>query len=299
MAEIKKVLVIDDELFVCKSVKKILATESIETEISTIGREGLVKARTCSYDMVMVDIQMPEMNGYAVVRMIREIHPDMPIIVISGYNTPHTKEQAFKNGASDFIPKPFLPEEVLEKVKLFYSGDVPRVVPVSDQEKTGGVVTESSKGRDSGLGVGYTCSYAGGEATVSISASKAAIEEFAAGNELSIKSFYEDSDSNVSPVKRPAVREILNNEREIGTVVIDTVWCISKNRKVLREFLEIMDAEGIKLVVVNDSMMDCASQFVRRWYRDRDEALKMAWDESEVMCGIKNIDKTEPVEEKN
>jgi DNA-binding response OmpR family regulator len=274
MREIKRVLVIDDEMLICKSVKKIFATENIETDIATRGRDGLIKARSVNYDLVLIDIQMPEMNGYAVVRMLREIDPVIPIFVISGYNTPHTKEEALKCGANEFIPKPFLPEEVLDRVKKVFEGGKQFVRPVVRVEQV--AVTESGivAKRDSAIAVGYACEVATSSGPVSVTEQKISISKYAADKCFNLTTIYEDEPGIQDVLRRPAIREILDSEKTAGTIVVERVWSLARNRRSLREVLEVLDRENITLRIVNESMMDCVSQFARRWYENREALLR-------------------------
>jgi len=79
------VLVIDDELTVCRSCQKILNEDGYDVSIALNGREGLERARQEDFDLVIVDLMMPDMNGMEVVEAVKKERPDMPVIIMTGY----------------------------------------------------------------------------------------------------------------------------------------------------------------------------------------------------------------------
>ncbi|HOC91706.1 MAG TPA: response regulator [bacterium] len=288
MADRRKALVIDDEPLVCRSVKKILAIEEIDTDIATSGREGLVMARNSKYDMLLVDVKMPEMNGYAVVRMMREIQPTLPIIVISGYNTPHTREQAFTSGANEFVPKPFLPEEIRDvALKLLKGMGTDKAKADASAESGSG--SDSAPGsaskRDAKSAIGYACvNQSGSHDALSAEEQKKLICRFADSSGMTISSVYEDTEAGVQAIKRPALLRILDTETTPGTVIVGEICCVGKNRRELRDTLEALDAAGMKLVSASEKM-DHLSQFVRMWYEDREAARREEAEESKDSGG--------------
>jgi len=111
-----KALVIDDEQIVLKSVKKILTDAGYEVDVSLSGREGLDQAIHRDYDIVLTDILMPDIGGMRVLKDLKRSKPSLPVIIITGYATVRSATQAIKLGASDYIEKPFNPEELLKAV---------------------------------------------------------------------------------------------------------------------------------------------------------------------------------------
>lgn len=264
--EKRRALAIDDEIFVCKSIRKILELDSIETDIATSGREGLIMARSGDYDLVIIDVKMPEMNGYAVVRVLREIKPGLPVIVMSGYNTPHTREQAYLSGASVFIPKPFDPDEVRNAVlKFLKEGAPPPPAPLMVDGPI--AAQETIPPRDMKVAVGYVCAPSDGGPGASIDTQKKNILKFALDNGIDLATVYEDSSAEIEASLRPAFLRILEAERMAGVLLVDSIGCIVRHRGELRKFLEKLDGSGMKLRAAS-SDMDYASQFVRSWYEN-------------------------------
>jgi len=112
----KKVLVIDDEQIVLDSVCRILKEENCEVEISLRGQQGLDRALSEEYDMVLTDIRMPTIGGMRILRDVKRVKPSVPVIIMTGYATVKSAVQAMKLGAADYIEKPFTPEELLNTV---------------------------------------------------------------------------------------------------------------------------------------------------------------------------------------
>jgi DNA-binding response OmpR family regulator len=110
------VLVIDDELVVCRSCEKILAAEGHNVSTALGGLEGLEKARKENFDLVIVDLMMPDMDGMQVIEAIRKERTDTAIIIMTGYSSVPSAVQGMKLGAADYVPKPFTSDEMLTAV---------------------------------------------------------------------------------------------------------------------------------------------------------------------------------------
>jgi len=112
----KRALVIDDEQIVLDSVKKILRDDNFDVDASLSGREGLNRAIKREYDIVMTDIRMPDIGGMRVLRDVKRAKPSLPVVIITGYATVSSAVQAMKLGATDYLEKPFTPDELLKAV---------------------------------------------------------------------------------------------------------------------------------------------------------------------------------------
>ncbi|MBI5474309.1 MAG: response regulator [Ignavibacteriae bacterium] len=111
------VLVIDDEPIVCHSVRKILSKQSCAVEEAFDVDVAMRKMKLNKYDMVILDLKMPKRSGIEVLRSIRELYPDLPVVMVSGYASIENAIEATRLGAVNFIPKPFTPDE-LAKVSV-------------------------------------------------------------------------------------------------------------------------------------------------------------------------------------
>lgn len=101
-----KILIIDDEKAVRKSIREILEYESYTVDEAENGLDGLAKLRDEHYDVVLLDIKMPKMDGMEVLEEAQKFLPDTPVIMISGHGTVESAVEAVKKGAFDFISKP-------------------------------------------------------------------------------------------------------------------------------------------------------------------------------------------------
>jgi two-component system nitrogen regulation response regulator NtrX len=100
------ILVIDDERSIRNTLKEILEYEKFTVDLAEHGAEGLEKYKTGSYDIVLCDIKMPEMDGLEVLEKIFEEEGDAQVIMISGHGNIDNAVEAIKKGAYDFIEKP-------------------------------------------------------------------------------------------------------------------------------------------------------------------------------------------------
>lgn len=112
-----KILVIDDEEIVCLSCQRILTEEGYEVHTRLSGPEGLKLLAEEPFDLAIVDLKMPGMDGMEVLQSIKRDYPQIPVIMITGYATVESAVEAMKSGAFDYLPKPFTPDEVAVVVK--------------------------------------------------------------------------------------------------------------------------------------------------------------------------------------
>ena len=112
-----RVLFIDDEPIVLRSCRRIFAAEDMDLETASSGEEGLEKARSGAYDVVVTDIKMPGLGGIDVLKTLRRERPDIVTVVFTGYANVETARDALRNGAFDYVPKPFTPEEIKDVVR--------------------------------------------------------------------------------------------------------------------------------------------------------------------------------------
>ena len=107
-----RILVVDDEEIVIRSCMRILDADDYQIETARDGQEALRKVEDNPYDIMILDIMMPNLGGLEVLRRVKEAHPDMDVIMITGLSQIDTAVQAMKLGAFDYIPKPFEPDEL-------------------------------------------------------------------------------------------------------------------------------------------------------------------------------------------
>lgn len=128
MAKEEKVLIIDDELFSREYFQKILEKADCEVRTAPNGSDGLKLFKESSYNLVVLDIRLPDADGIEILRQIKEINRLTPVIIVTAYGTVENAVRAMKLGAFDFLMKPFEEtEKVLITVKnAIYQGKLER-----------------------------------------------------------------------------------------------------------------------------------------------------------------------------
>lgn len=112
-----RILVIDDERRILTFLRRGLEAEGMWVDLAEDGEKGLRLALTRSYDLVILDLVMPGLDGHAVLRGILERKPSQPVLVLSALNDTASKVRCLERGAEDYISKPFSLEELLARVR--------------------------------------------------------------------------------------------------------------------------------------------------------------------------------------
>ena len=107
-----KILVVDDQKVIREGCREVLTLDGFEVVLAENGDQGLEMIEKVHFDVVLLDLMMPGISGFDVLSNIKALHPDTLIIVITGYATVEHTIEAMKNGAFDFIPKPFSPDQL-------------------------------------------------------------------------------------------------------------------------------------------------------------------------------------------
>lgn len=111
-----KILIIEDEEKIARFVELELSHEGYETDKAMNGREGLEKIESGGYDLVILDIMLPELNGIEVLRRARRT-TDVPVILLTARDSVTDKVSGLDMGANDYITKPFAIEELLARIR--------------------------------------------------------------------------------------------------------------------------------------------------------------------------------------
>lgn len=112
----KKVLVVDDEKLIVKGIRFSLEQDGMDVDCAYDGEEALTMARANEYDMILLDIMLPKMDGFEVCQAIREFS-DMPIVMLTAKGDDMDKILGLEYGADDYITKPFNILEVKARIK--------------------------------------------------------------------------------------------------------------------------------------------------------------------------------------
>ena len=112
-----KILIIDDEDVICKGCKQILEKNGFEVDYAQNGIIGLAKLHDKAYDIVLIDLMMPQIKGMDVLESIRKYNPDIIKIIITGFATEKVITEALQKGAYDYLAKPFSANELRDIIQ--------------------------------------------------------------------------------------------------------------------------------------------------------------------------------------
>ncbi len=112
-----KILVIDDEAIIREGLRQALTMEGYQVTVAQNGKVGMEKLQKDSFSVVISDLKMPIMGGIEVLKTISVLQPNVPVIIITGFATVDSAVDAMKNGAFEYLTKPFLPDQIIEKVQ--------------------------------------------------------------------------------------------------------------------------------------------------------------------------------------
>lgn len=111
-----KVLIIDDDEELCDLVSEYLTVEGFEIEVVHDGASGLEKAVTGDYDLAILDVMLPKMNGFDVLRNLRE-KSSLPVLMLTARGDDMERIVGLEIGADDYLPKPFNPRELVARLR--------------------------------------------------------------------------------------------------------------------------------------------------------------------------------------
>ena len=110
-----RLLIVDDEMRIRELIKKYAKFEGYEVDEAADGMEALEKCRSNDYDLVILDIMMPELDGFSVCRELRKNRP-VPVIILSARGEEYDRIHGFELGIDDYVVKPFSPRELMMRV---------------------------------------------------------------------------------------------------------------------------------------------------------------------------------------
>jgi CheY-like chemotaxis protein len=120
-----RILVVDDNVLNQKLVVFMLQSRGFETEVCSDGKEALEKLRKEKFDLVLMDVEMPEMNGYEATEKIRhELGLDIPVIALTAHASDGEREKCLSHGMSDYLSKPFKGEEFYHIISSHLAGEI-------------------------------------------------------------------------------------------------------------------------------------------------------------------------------
>ncbi len=109
---VPRILVVDDEPDICKALRFLLEREQYQVSCAISGEEAIDLLQKESFDVVLSDLKMGRIDGIAVLEKVKELSPDIPVIIMTAFGSIESAVEAMKSGATDYIIKPFLNEEI-------------------------------------------------------------------------------------------------------------------------------------------------------------------------------------------
>jgi DNA-binding response OmpR family regulator len=113
-----RVLVIEDEVRILSFLRRALEAEALHADGADNGVDGLDRALRGSYELVILDLLLPKLDGLTVLRELRRQRPELPVIVLSARSDLPTKLRGFRLGANDYLAKPFAVDELVARVRV-------------------------------------------------------------------------------------------------------------------------------------------------------------------------------------
>lgn len=112
-----RILVIEDEPRILAFLSRGLEAEGFVVDGAGDGRSGLARASRDRYDLVVLDLLLPRLDGLAVLRELQRGRPELPVVIVSARSDLETKLRGFDLGACDYVPKPFVLDELLARIR--------------------------------------------------------------------------------------------------------------------------------------------------------------------------------------
>ncbi len=111
-----RVLLVEDDPTTSKSIEMMLAGANLNVYATDLGEEGIDLAKLYDYDIILLDLNLPDMTGHEVLRQLRVAKIETPILILSGMDDTESKIRGFGSGADDYLTKPFHREELVARI---------------------------------------------------------------------------------------------------------------------------------------------------------------------------------------
>jgi diguanylate cyclase (GGDEF)-like protein len=114
---VMRILVVEDDELIAQGLVKILSNETYAVEVATDGQLAWELIETFDYDLVLLDVELPKLDGIQLCKMMRSHHYQMPVLLLTGRDNGHDKAVGLDAGADDYVVKPFDPEELAARIR--------------------------------------------------------------------------------------------------------------------------------------------------------------------------------------
>ncbi len=112
-----RVLVVEDDALLARGVEKMLQAEGMVVDQTSLGEDGLEIGKLYDYDIILLDLMLPDMDGYEVLRRLRASRVETPVLILSGLTEPDKKVKGLGCGAADYVTKPFDRAELVARIQ--------------------------------------------------------------------------------------------------------------------------------------------------------------------------------------
>jgi DNA-binding response OmpR family regulator len=119
------VLIVDDEERISSFVSRGLTNSGFSCVVSSDGADALKQAQSGNFDVVVLDIGLPKLDGWEVLRRLRLTHPDLPVLILTARRSLEATELGLNIGANDYMVKPFKVEELAHRISLLLGPSAP------------------------------------------------------------------------------------------------------------------------------------------------------------------------------
>ena len=111
-----RVLLVEDDPTISKSIELMLTHANLNVYCTDLGEEGIDLAKLYDYDLILLDLNLPDMNGHEVLRQLRLAKIETPVLILTGEDDTESKIKGFGSGADDYLTKPFHREELIARI---------------------------------------------------------------------------------------------------------------------------------------------------------------------------------------
>lgn len=111
-----RILIIEDDVSTSKSLENLLVAEGFLCDTANLGQEGLDVSKLYDYDLIILDVMLPDMDGFDVLKRMRSTNLKTPVLLLSGLDAEGDKLRGFRSGADDYLTKPFSKSELVARI---------------------------------------------------------------------------------------------------------------------------------------------------------------------------------------
>ena len=112
-----RVLVVEDDKIMANNIRMILTKEGMVVDVENMGEDGIEMCKLYDYDIIVLDVWLPDIDGFEVIKRLRALKNTTPILILSGLNAPDNKVKGFNSGADDYLTKPFVTSELIARIR--------------------------------------------------------------------------------------------------------------------------------------------------------------------------------------